>query len=111
MEEVDEQAQGFVNYTGRLLNHVEMVYRPGERKLVSKLFTALGCQVIDSGATHLYIAVAEPKKYGSITPGRHPRSPASSGRWRSNSKRRCRPNRCWLPPTPVTTTSFAAIRN
>jgi hypothetical protein len=64
MADVDQQAQGLSNYKGRLLNHVEMVYRPGERHLVNKLFTALGCQVIDSGATHLYIAVAAPEKYG-----------------------------------------------
>ena len=64
MADVDQQAQGLSNYKGRLLNHVEMVYRPGERHLVTKLFTALGCQVIDSGATHLYIAVATPEKYG-----------------------------------------------
>jgi hypothetical protein len=34
-----------------------MVYRPGERHLVTKLLTALGCTVIDTGATHLGISV------------------------------------------------------
>ena len=53
MATFDQQAQDFLNYKGRLLNHVEMVYRPGERHLVTKLFTALGCTVIDTGATHL----------------------------------------------------------
>ena len=64
MAEVDEQTQGLSNYKGRLLNHVEMVYRPGERHLVTKLFTALGCEVTDSGAPHLYIAVGARDKYG-----------------------------------------------
>ncbi len=57
MATLDQQAQEFSNYNGRLLNHVEMVYRPGERHLVTKLFTALGCTVIDTGATHLGISV------------------------------------------------------
>lgn len=64
MAEVDEQVQGLLNYKGRLLNHVEMVYWPGERHLVTKLFTALGCKVTDTGATHLFIAVGTPDKYG-----------------------------------------------
>jgi hypothetical protein len=64
MAEVDEQTQGLLNYKGRLLNHVEMVYRPGERHLVTKLFTALGCQVTDSGAPHLYISVGARDKHG-----------------------------------------------
>jgi hypothetical protein len=64
MAELNEQTQGLMNYKGRLLNHVELVYWPGERHLVGKLFTALGCTVIDSGATHLYIAVGSPDKYG-----------------------------------------------
>ena len=64
MAELNEQTQGLLNYKGRLLNHVEMIYRPGERHLVTKLFTALGCTVIDTGATHLYIAVGSPDKYG-----------------------------------------------
>ena len=32
MADLDEQAQGFLNYKGRMLNHLEMVYRPGERQ-------------------------------------------------------------------------------
>jgi hypothetical protein len=51
MAELDVQTQGLTNYKGRLLNHVELVYWPGERHLVGKLFTALGCTVIDGGAT------------------------------------------------------------
>ncbi len=66
MANLDEQAQaqGFLNYKGRLLNHLEMVYRPGERHLVTKLFTALGCTVTDTGHTHLGIAVGATDKYG-----------------------------------------------
>ncbi len=41
----------------RLLNHVEMVYRPGERQLVEKVFRVLGCKVVDSGGTYLSIQV------------------------------------------------------
>jgi hypothetical protein len=52
-----------VNYKGRLLNHIEMVYRPGERHLVTKLFTALGCNVTDTGHTHLAIALGATDKY------------------------------------------------
>ena len=32
---------------GRLLNHVEFVYAPGERELAKRLFRALGCRVVD----------------------------------------------------------------
>jgi hypothetical protein len=66
MANLDEQtqAQGFLSYKGRLLNHLEMVYRPGERHLVTKLFTTLGCTVTDSGHTHLGIAVGATDKFG-----------------------------------------------
>ncbi len=33
--------------TGRMLNHVELIYAPGDRKPVKRLFEALGCKVID----------------------------------------------------------------
>jgi hypothetical protein len=66
MANLDEQAQaqGFLSYKGRLLNHLEMVYRPGERHLVVKLFRSLGCAVTDTGHTHLGIAVGATDKYG-----------------------------------------------
>ena len=66
MANLDEQAQaqGFLSYKGKLLNHLEMVYRPGERHLVNKLFTALGCSVSDTGHTHMGIAVGATDKYG-----------------------------------------------
>lgn len=35
---------------GHLLNHVEILYRPGERHLAIAFFEALGCTVVDSGA-------------------------------------------------------------
>jgi hypothetical protein len=57
MANIEGQAQECLHYEGRLLNHLELVYRPGERHLVIKLFTALGCTVIDTGATHLGISV------------------------------------------------------
>lgn len=57
MANPNQQAGEVLNYKGRLLNHLEMVYRPGERHLVTKLFTALGCTVIDTGGTHLGISV------------------------------------------------------
>ena len=37
----------------RLLNHVEMVYRPGERAVARALFETLGCSVRDSGGPFL----------------------------------------------------------
>ena len=38
---------------GRALNHVELVYRPGERELAGKVFSLLGCRPHDSGGTFL----------------------------------------------------------
>lgn len=35
--------------TGALLNHIEAVYRPGERQLAIDLFEALGCATADTG--------------------------------------------------------------
>ncbi len=35
----------------RRLNHVEMIYRPGERELARKLFEVLGLKVVDRGGT------------------------------------------------------------
>ncbi len=37
------------DYTGRLLNHVEMLHQPGERELAKRLYEALGCTVTDRG--------------------------------------------------------------
>jgi hypothetical protein len=36
------------DYTGNLLNHVEALYRPGERALAVELVTALGCTISDT---------------------------------------------------------------
>jgi len=36
-------------YQGRLLNHVETLYRPGERALAIELAQALGCTIKDTG--------------------------------------------------------------
>jgi hypothetical protein len=46
-----------VDATGRLLNHVELVYRPGERKLVTKVFETLGCVVVETGGPFLVIQI------------------------------------------------------
>ena len=37
------------DYRGTLLNHVETLYRPGERELAIELVEALGCVVTDTG--------------------------------------------------------------
>ena len=37
------------DYVGNLLNHVETLYRPGERELAVQLAEALGCAVSDTG--------------------------------------------------------------
>ena len=37
------------DYQGKLLNHVEALYRPGERALAIELVEALGCAVSDTG--------------------------------------------------------------
>lgn len=38
-------------YEGNLLNHIEALYRPGERDLALALVEALGCSVSDTGFT------------------------------------------------------------
>ena len=38
---------------GRLLNHVELLYRPGERQLTGQVFEILGCGVVESGGPYL----------------------------------------------------------
>ena len=37
------------HYEGRLLNHLEALYRPGERAIAIKLAEALGCSISDTG--------------------------------------------------------------
>jgi hypothetical protein len=37
------------DYHGKLLNHVEALYRPGEREIAIELAEALGCAVTDTG--------------------------------------------------------------
>jgi hypothetical protein len=37
-------------YDGHLLNHVEILYRPGERQLAIRFFELLGCTVVDTAA-------------------------------------------------------------
>jgi hypothetical protein len=44
----------------RVLNHVELVYRPGEREVAKALFEALGCTVRDSGGPFLSAMVDGP---------------------------------------------------
>jgi len=39
--------------TGRAINHVELVYRPGERALAARVFELLGCRPNDRGGTFL----------------------------------------------------------
>ena len=50
--------------TARRLNHVEMVYRPGERELAARVFELLGLNVVDSGGTwmsaHIDPAIGDP---------------------------------------------------
>jgi hypothetical protein len=40
-----------ITETGHRLNHVEMVYRPGERALAGRIFELLGMRVLDRGGT------------------------------------------------------------
>jgi hypothetical protein len=37
------------DYKGHLLNHIEALYRPGERQLAIELAEALGCAISDTG--------------------------------------------------------------
>jgi hypothetical protein len=41
--------QKIADYRGNLLNHVETLYRPGERALAVQLAEALGCTISDTG--------------------------------------------------------------
>jgi hypothetical protein len=44
----------------RMLNHLEMVYRPGERELAKAVFELLGCECRDSGGPFLSVRVDPP---------------------------------------------------
>lgn len=60
--EADAKAQaGLSGYKGRMLNHIETVYRPGERHLAVKLFKAIGCEVSEFGE-YLRIQIAPGEK-------------------------------------------------
>ena len=43
--------------TTRRLNHVEMIYRPGERELAARVFELLGMRVVDNGGEWLFALV------------------------------------------------------
>ncbi len=49
-----------ITETGHSLNHVEMVYRPGERELAGKVFELLGMRVLDRGGTWM-TALVDPE--------------------------------------------------
>jgi hypothetical protein len=49
-----------VTDTGHRLNHVEMVYRPGERALAGRVFELLGMRVLDRGGTWM-TALVDPE--------------------------------------------------
>ena len=41
----------------RQLNHIEMVYRPGERELAARVFELLGMCVVDNGGEWMFARV------------------------------------------------------
>jgi hypothetical protein len=43
--------------TTRRLNHVEMVYRPGERELATRVFELLGMRVVDHGGEWVFALI------------------------------------------------------
>ena len=43
--------------TTQQLNHIEMVYRPGERDLATRVFELLGMRVVDNGGEWLFALV------------------------------------------------------
>lgn len=45
--------------SARRLNHVELLYRPGERELALRLFEVLGCEPVDRGS-HWFTALVDP---------------------------------------------------
>jgi hypothetical protein len=49
-----------ITETGHRLNHVEMVYRPGERELAGRVFELLGMRVLDRGGTWM-TALVDPE--------------------------------------------------
>jgi hypothetical protein len=54
-----------VDGRGRLLNHLETVYRPGEKDIAHRSFEALGCKVKASGTDFLTVSV-DPNKLDGI---------------------------------------------
>jgi hypothetical protein len=50
----------------RHLTHVELVYRPGERRLAGELFGVLGCRVVDRGGVY-FTAFVEPADADYVT--------------------------------------------
>ena len=55
------EATGIGAPLARQLNHVEMVYRPGERALAARVFELLGLRVIDKGGEWLF-ALVDPEQ-------------------------------------------------
>jgi hypothetical protein len=51
---------------GRLLTHVELVYRPGERALAIELFELLGCRPVDRGGEY-FTSFIEPADGDYVT--------------------------------------------
>jgi hypothetical protein len=51
---------------GRLLTHVELVYRPGERALAIELFELLGCRPVDRGGEY-FTSLIEPADGDYVT--------------------------------------------
>jgi hypothetical protein len=43
--------------TTRQLNHVEMIYRPGERALAGRVFELLGMRVVDNGGEWMFALI------------------------------------------------------
>ena len=43
--------------TAQRLNHVEMVYRPGEHDLATRVFELLGIRVVDNGGEWLFALI------------------------------------------------------
>jgi hypothetical protein len=66
---------------GRRLTHVELLYRPGERRLAAKLFELLGCQPVDRGG-HWFTSFIDPAMAGDYANNTLYASEVGAEQWR-----------------------------
>ena len=99
--------------TGHRLNHVEMVYRPGERALAGRVYELLGMRVLDRGGTWMTALVdpdvADFSNNACLRVGGHARAVgAGTGPCR---RHRAATTPAWATPHARTSTVSTPSRN